>query len=593
MPQRRRKLSSSEAYPREPPSRRRSIRLALIAIAIVLIIVILTASPVPSASAGAAKSAVFGPPVHKPLIQSEDKTVGEGKWYNDWKWLHPFSDSITSFENGVVLPPIRKRPPIYAFYDTRAERSDEVREAENKLLLIWRRAWWAQGFRPVILGRGEALKNKLYVSVQGKKIDPKVEIEVMRWLAWEQMGSGILANWLVLPMGAYDDPDISYLRRGDYPVLTRYDGLASGLFSGPKGGIRDALSTALESPNLVTVSSFLDVFENQRLAIDPKPESIAFYDGKMLSTKYKAIHTTLAENKPKGLIALAQLITSHLHLTFLSTFSTGFAILTPFPGLTLTLSQPALSLAHSLATCPESPMPAACPPNIPSCTPCTRKRPMQIATPASYYNTSSLYTIATIPHPYTLSALLEPSRDISIRHIRRDTERDRWLHAVTESTLGREISGPDRIVSFKETVAAEWGSWRGLWMTEDPAVPEHRDLEWHFGFSLPRFVNATDLVPKNQRPTDKEFKTQTKMLGKAKGLLDGKRKKKLAPMDVRIRDAVEAWNLADTEAWRFVRALGRREMLERRKWEDEEKEFAGGKDGEGRGKGWGRWFDRV
>ena len=139
MPQRRRKPSSSEAYPREPPSRRRGIRLAVIAIAILLIIVILTASPVPSASAGAAKKAVFGPPVHKPLIQSEDKTIGEGKWYNDWKWLNPFSDSITSFENGVVLPPIRKRPPIYAYYDTRADRSDEVREAENKLLLIWRR----------------------------------------------------------------------------------------------------------------------------------------------------------------------------------------------------------------------------------------------------------------------------------------------------------------------------------------------------------------------------------------------------------------------------------------------------------------------
>ena len=592
MPQRPRKPSFSGAYPRERPSRRRGIRLAAIAVAVIVIFVILTTSPVPAAGAGAAKQAVFGPPVHEPLIKSEDKTIGEGKWYNDWKWLNPFSDSITSYENGVVLPPIRERVPIYAFYDTSADRSEATREAENKLLLIWRRAWWAQGFRPVILGRGEAMKNELYVSVQAKELERKIEIEVMRWLAWEQMGSGILANWLVLPMGPYDDPNLSYLRRGEYPILTRYVGLGGGLFSGEKGAIREALTTALQSSKLTKAKSFLDVFDTQRLAVsEPKPDSIAFYDAQVLSTNYKAIETALTEDKPKGLHSLAQLITSHLHLTFLNTFSTGFAILTPFPGHTLTLSQPALALAHSLATCPETPMPGACPPNLPSCTPCTRRRPIQIATPTSYYNTSSLYTIGTLPHPYTLAALLAPTKDITIRHIRRDTDRDRWLQAVTESTLGREISGPDRIVSFKETVAADWGSWRGLWMTEEPAIPEHRDLEWHFGFSLP-FVNATNLVPKNQQPTDKELKTQSKILEKAKEVIKVKKARK-GHMEMRVKNAVEAWNLADTEAWRFVRALGRRETLLRRKWEDEEKAFAGGQDVEGRGKGWGRWFDRA
>jgi len=52
---------------------------------------------------------------------------------------------------------------------------------------------------------------------------------------------------------------------------------------------------------------------------------------------------------------------------------------------------------------------------------------------------------------------------------------------------------------------------------------------------------------------------------------------------------IEAWNLADTEAWRFVRAFGAREVVERAQWEEEEKKFAGGEE---RDKGWGRWFDR-
>ena len=592
MPQRHHKPSFSGAYPRERPSRRRGIRLLVIVTCVVVFFIILTSSPVPSAGAGTVKKVVFGPAVHDPPIKNEDKTVGEGKWYDDWGWLNPFSDSITSYENGVVLPPNRERPPIYAFYDTEVKKNEATQDAENKLLLIWRRAWWAQGFCPMILGRGEAMQNKLYASVQAKQLDPKIEVEVMRWLAWEQMGTGILANWLVLPMGPYDSNDLSYLRRGKYSMLTRYEGLGGGLLYGEKGAIRDALTTALDSRKLSTAKNFLDVFDKQRLSVDPKPDSIAFYESNIMSTKYQIIETALAEDKSTGLQSLAQLINSHLHLTFLNTFSTGLAILTPFPAHTLTLSQPLLSLAYSLASCPDSPMPGACPPNAPSCVPCVHRRPMQIATPTSYYNTSSLYTIGAIPHPYTLAALLAPDKEVTIKHIRRDTARDRWLHTVTESTLGREISGPARIVSFKETVAANWGSWRGLWMTESPAIPEHRDLEWHFGFSLP-FVNTTSsLVPKNQQPTPKELNTQTQILAKAKELIKVKKKKK-GSMDMRIKDAVEAWNLADTEAWRFVRALGRRETLVRKEWEKEEKEFAGGKDAEGRRKGWGRWFDRA
>lgn len=593
MPQRPRKPSISGAYPRERPSRQRGIRLAVIAILLIVFFIILTSSPVPSAGAGAAKKAVFGPAVHDPPIKNEDKSIGEGKWYDDWAWLtRPFSDSITSYENGVVLPPKHNRPPIYAFYDGSAKKNEATQEAENKLLLIWRRAWWAQGFRPVILGKGEAMRNELYLGVQAKQLDPKIEMEVMRWLAWEQMGTGILANWLVLPMGAYDDNDISYLRRARYPMLTCYEGLGSGLFYGEKGAIRNALTSALDSNKLPTAKNFLEVFDKNRLSVDEKPGSIAFYESKVMSTNYQSIETALAEDKPAGLRSLAELITSHLHLTFLNTFSTGFAILTPFPATTLTLSQSALSLAYSLATCPDSPMPGSCPPNAPTCTPCSRRRQTQIATPASYYNTSSLYTIGVLPHPYTLAALLAPGKDITIKHIRRDTDRDRWLHTITESALGREITGPDRILSFKEIVASDWGSWRGLWMTEDPEIPEHRDLEWHFGFSLP-FINTTSsMVPKNQQPTTKERSTQSTILEKAKEVIKVKKKKK-GSMDMRIKDAVEAWNLADTEAWRFVRALGRRERLVRKGWEKEEKEFAGGEDAEGRGKGWGRWFDRA
>lgn len=57
--------------------------------------------------------------------------------------------------------------------------------------------------------------------------------------------------------------------------------------------------------------------------------------------------------------------------------------------------------------------------------------------------------------------------------------------------------------------------------------------------------------------------------------------------------------MADTEAWRFVRAFGARDAMIRNKWELEERGFAGGgRDGdegaeegdEGQQSGWGRWI---
>lgn len=583
MPKRYRKASVSgaypTAYPNDKPGPRLWIRYAALTLILVTVILVLTASASTTAKDAKEKiSKSFTSAAHQPPIPVREGS-GEAKWFSHLQWLNPFSDTITSGDKSV-LPPLAKRPPIYAFYDPSTDRDNAIRAAENKLLLIWRRAWWAQGFRPVILGKAEAMNNELYQRVQSNKLDAKLLTDTMRWLAWEQMEGGILANWLVLPMGPRDEALLSYLRRGEYPDLTRYEGLGGGLFSGSKGAIKRALMASLASEKLPKSKSITDQFPLKTFWVDPKPLSIAFYEGNILAENYKSVSAKLAVNKSAGLQWLADLITSHLHLTFLNNFATGFAILTPHPSYTLTLSQPALALAHSLATCPYSPLPSSCPPNRPSCTPCSTSNHIPIGMPSSFYNTSNQYTIATVPHPYTLTALLAPSKDVSIRHIRRETNRDRWLEAITEVTLGHEISGPARIVSFKETVASEWGRERGLWMTEDPPVPEHRDLEWHFGFALP-FVNTTDIIPRKQRPSENEVKTQTKILDKAQDVLKKKRKKDL-DMDMRTKDAVEAWNLADTEAWRFTRALGARDTLTRTKWEAEEKTFAGGEGGDAR-----------
>lgn len=532
---------------------------------------------------------VFRPTAHQPPVQP-DSTSGDAKWYSDWKWLNPFSFSITQDETRSVLPPLQKRPPIYAFYDMDSDKNEATRSAEAKLLVIWRRAWWAQGFKPVILGRAEALNNPLYEGMQRASMEKSLETEFVRWLAWGAMGTGILANWLVLPMGAYEDELLSYLRRGEYPKLTRYEGLGVGLFSGNKASINTAMAKALKASKLPTFKTILDAIPPNALSVDPRPDAIAFYEASSIADLYKPLATTLSEDKAAGLIDLGQLITSHLHLTFLNNFPAGISILTPFESSSSLLTLPATHIAHALATCPSSPI-RSCPPNHLHCKPCSAT---SIAPVEFHSNLSNVFTIGTIPHPYTLDSLLSHTKDITIRHIRRDTDRDRWLSAITQKTLGKEMGGPSRIVTFKETVASEWGRAKGLWMTEDGS-PSRRDLEWRMGFALgnssslrswdvPTTATSSSArkseVEKSSRLQKELIASSLEIVNKAKGPAKS------------IRDAVEAWNLADTEAWRFVRAFAAREVMERRRWEAEERRYAGGKEEDDKGEGWRRWIRR-
>jgi len=501
-----------------------------------------------------------------------------------------------------VLPPLRQRPPIYTYYDTKTDKEQDVRAAENKLLLVWRRAWWAQGFKPVILGRAEAMNNLHYELLQGKKLTSSLEAELMRWLAWDHMGSGILANWLLLPMGSYDDHLLTSFRKGQYPRLTRYEGLGCGLYSGDQASIDATIAAVLKSPKLQTAASMVEATSDPDMfAVDPKPSDIAFYDDTALTDLYKPVANAMISNQAQGYTSLANLISSHLQTTFLNNHSSGLAVLTPYAANCSTLAATALSLATSLNTCADSPLPHSCPPNNAKCTPCT---PLKISFPAYLTNDTSLFTIGTVPHPYTLALLLGKRTDVTVRHIRRETPRDRWLEATTQETLGMKIGGSGRIVGFKEVVAGDHSAARGIWATAEQS-PHWRDLEWYFGFSIPR-VNLTSddvlaLTTESQlkplmdamaeEPNAEPLAQQEVRLAAAKTIVHAKPAKPGPKVD--MREVVEAWNLADMEAWRFVRAYEARGRMERLKWEEEERKFVAGKEGEGRGEGWGRWFDRL
>ncbi|PYH84318.1 hypothetical protein BO82DRAFT_329560 [Aspergillus uvarum CBS 121591] len=583
----------------------RSTALLTIIVFVALILIIFSSSPATDSSTGAAVSGParfvphpklpslndlhlpsFRPTVHTPPEPQPNSTSGETSWFSDWSWINPFSSSITLDENRSVLPPLRDRPFIYTYYEPNKGNDVEENNADAQLLLAWRRAWYAQGFRPVILGRGEAMNNQLYELAQRVNFKPELESEIFRWLAWGHMGDGLLADWHCFPMARYDDALLSSLRRGSDPAfITRFDRLGSALYSGEKVHINEVIKQALNkvdetSTTLVGLAS-TDLFKVE------EANSLALYDSSTITTHYPTIAEKMVSSPTAGRLALAELINSHLHNTFQNAFPAGIAILKPFPKHTTALVEPALRLAKALVQCSTSPVPQSCPPNLPKCHPCDPAKPMQLSQPATYRNTTRVFTIGTLPHPFTLISLQQDSTDVSIRHIRRETDRDVWLTEVTKDQLGLEIGGLPRSTVFKRAVADDTVVGTSLWMTVE-SLPSHAgqslptelldEFEWQFGFKIPRDgkVDAKNEDEKKESvqhstPSEQGVPKEYEIIQQAREIIKAQKPNNRP----NPKAAAEAWNLADSEVWRFVRAYRARSVVERKKWEEDEKDFVG------------------
>ena len=567
---------------------------------------------------------------HKPPVQ-KNSTSGEASWYSDWRWLNPFSSSVTLDEDRTLLPPLAERPRIYTYLDTTLKRDKETEKVDKEIITTWRRAWWAKGFRPVVLTQAEAMEHPLYPELKPKGMPHALEVEFSRWLAWSHMGTGLLADLYCLPMGAYEEELLTHLRRGHFAQLTRFEGIGSGLFAGEKTQIDAAVQDALGDARLSSFTSITAAVKDSFFRVE-QPISIAYYDSGTLQKRYPSIANAILEDPIKGRRELNKLMISHLHITWQNTFSSGIEVLKPLPAHTTALVAPSLHLAQLLTECPETLLPSSCPPNRPKCTPCVGSM-MRIVQPEAFRNTSSLYTIATVPHPYTMITLNNQTSDITISHIRRNTDRDRWVHFVTRDVLGDGRGGPSRIIALKDAVASEFGRTKSLWFTvehfppnigvditadrvptndvqERPVdktpFPENwlEEIDWHFGFPVPRTtvshgesmnpVPVQDRWQKGQQgipadkknsydppdPTESQQQTEARLLKKARDTIHSKDKHLQL-----MRDVAEKWNLADLEAWRFVRAFRAQSVMERDVFDDEESKYVGT-----RGARKGRWW---
>ena len=454
------------------------------------------------------------------------------------------------------------------------------------------------------------MNNKLHDQVQKLKVDPELEADLFSWLAWGSMGTGLLADWRCFPMARYDDDVLSYLRNGTFrDHIIRIDRLSNGVFAGEKDKINEAIANVVGQANRETKAKSIidavpaDVFETR------SPGAFALYSSNAITSMYPAVGEKIVSEPALGRTALVQLINSHLHQTFQDSFPEGVAVLRPFPRQTTALVEPNLFLAKKLVECAYSPLPPTCPPNRPGCEPCDTGKKMPITQPPAYRNSSLIFTIGTVPHPYTLTSLLMGSDQVTASYVRRDTERDPWLTEVTKDLLGKQWGGPSRVVVLKDMVAGDAGVCSSLWMTVESLLAEPGvglpstlldELEWQFGFLIPRDPEEAAKADKkkkgnndskkNAKETEHKDSVQGEydLITKARELLQSDQ-----PDDVSIKNVTEAWHLADTEAWRFIRAyrlvlpvtrlnlvltiwflmISGRRVVERKKWEEEEKNF--------------------
>lgn len=562
---------------------------------------------VPRIGDSLSKSALnpFRQPAHPPPSQQNDKYAGSW-WWADWKWLSvPFSSSVTLNEDRALLPHLKPRQPIYCYYDATVKKTRDEKDAESELLLTWRRAWWAQGFQPVILSAAEAMINPAYDSLQRLEIEAEVKVDLMRWLAWETMGGGILAHYTLLPTLAREDPMLSYLRRGEYPQLTRWKDMDDALFVGHKDAVSKAIQSMTEPSALKALKSGLVGAPDGVFQLDESPMPLAAYTQGVIDRKYNKVADKFKQDRAHGLRSLNSLINTHLHVAWQNRFPDGIDVLKPHPEHTTTMVNAALKLARELALCADGPMPASCPPNLPDCTPCVARAPMRVGTPARFHNSSHIFSIGIVPHPWTLALVSNLRESLDVSWIRRESPRDPWITDVTRNLLGTGVSGPRRVMTLKEIIASEHAVAHSLWLIAENDMPT--DMSWYFGFAIPEKAlddgKAQSPVPADRLPkkddkmpdrsngpvaTEEDLALEPPLLEKARNVVAQTK----SSSETRLRASLEAWNMGDTEVWKFVRAFQSRRLMVRLAWEKEEAKYSSGSGTEKGRSAWNRWQDR-
>ncbi|EPS45034.1 hypothetical protein H072_1040 [Dactylellina haptotyla CBS 200.50] len=511
----------------------------------------------------------YGPGAHK-SPEPTNGTASTSTWYEHWSWLNPFASSADYSESRTVLPPLPPRCPIYAYYDKDIKASQQT-HTDDVVMLAWRRAWWAAGFEPIILNPSDAKQHGMYRKVKGQlgKNQEKLEYNILRWLAWDRMGNGILSDFRIFPMPTNSDPVIPFLRRCDFGMTaTRFRTLGSGIFaaSAPviKSVVKNITSTDLSklpedrvSPAQIATDLF---------TVDEPPASLAYYSTKNVAEKYKELQPS----------QLPRLINAHLHTHFQNQYPHGIYVLNAIKPDSDVLSLESYKVGQKLALCPESPFPTSCPPNVKEgeCKLCDGKMPVDLV--KEYKNGTSAFTVGGIPHPMTLQGFIYGRLVHEVSFVRKNSTRDVFLKVVTKDFAKEGTGAGYRAVKIKEVIASSLSSVQdrmsgtgivdSIWTSVEKGW-DVKEIEWIMGFTFPETIPPSPHLNQDKAEVTKH----TQIFEDAKHAVRAETKGLK-----RLRGAIESWSLGDFEVWKFVRAFEERRKSERAAYIKKEKGFGKG-----------------
>lgn len=124
---------------------------------------------------------------------SEAQDDGAGGWLTRW---FPALSRSRFLENAESQPALVQRCPVYTYIDTTIHRHGSI---DFDILQTWMRAFWALGFKPVVLTDKDSRRHPHYVLFRNSGLfsDARL-VDFGKWLAMAQYG-GLFVDYHVTP----------------------------------------------------------------------------------------------------------------------------------------------------------------------------------------------------------------------------------------------------------------------------------------------------------------------------------------------------------------------------------------------------------
>lgn len=478
----------------------------------------------------------------------ETHNDGTGGWLTRWFTSPSQSSFLGKTRHQLSLAP---RCPVYTYIDTTTHHRGSD---ESAILLVWMRAFWSLGFKPVILTDKDARKHARYGVFKTRGLVSGSRLHNFgKWLAMSQHG-GLFVDYRVLyppyilltsiksiPMPTRNNVQFAILQNCKFGHLTAYKSTGEQVVHGTQQEYEKIIQhVATDSENFGAGSQDRPIFDviNSLFDVQPTLEGIATYSEVAVAKLYPSLKSEL----------LPSLISAHLHEHFLRMYPV-LTVIDPTETQPSSLfRQRATAIAKAIAACPNSPQPGTCPPGSPRCKPCKSATVDGARSLNNIHKTTFLF--ATVPHPLTYLSYVHQKPNLDPRFVR-GTRRDEWVESVTSEMVDKQMGGYQRMELLQDYVASETAilsdkkKTPGLWQTWE-------EMGWD-GLPIVLGFQLDDALL---------FRTIEKV-DEVDAVALAAKDRVLSQGTENGRDMVESWNLAYTELWYFIRAWQRQRKSER------------------------------